>query len=282
MIGIFSIIGSSKGPSPALFAANLFITAAGYTNTDVIAAIKDLFVEIYGLNLQSRIKKAHIFTTDKTVDADRLNQFKWNIFNPLDTDAAFRLTYVNSPPPSYSGLGFNGTTQYAETFFNYNTEMPTLADDVGMMSFYTGTTPACCGTIDTTSAFRINQTILNNGTQTNGALSTNTGTASTHASATGSFAVKRETGGIQKIWYQGAADGTATTTTQGVPATHTENRGRTNGTAIFWGSSGCCFHSTFTGFSDAEVLSYMDAVNRYQGKIDTAFSLSGVNARKKY
>ena len=58
MIGIFSIIGSSKGPSPALFAANLFITAAGYTNTDVIAAIKDLFVEItliaWSINLGSR------------------------------------------------------------------------------------------------------------------------------------------------------------------------------------------------------------------------------------
>lgn len=45
-------------------------------------------------------------------------QMKFNAMNPLDTDGAYRQTYVNSPTLSLYGVVGNGTTQYINTHIN--------------------------------------------------------------------------------------------------------------------------------------------------------------------
>lgn len=40
---------------------------------------------------------------------------KWNLFNPVDSDPAFRLTPVGSPTSSYNGISTNGTSSYYNT-----------------------------------------------------------------------------------------------------------------------------------------------------------------------
>lgn len=45
---------------------------------------------------------------------------KLNIFDPVDADASFRLTYFNSPTFSSSGVDWNGTNQYANTHIPVN------------------------------------------------------------------------------------------------------------------------------------------------------------------
>jgi hypothetical protein len=44
-----------------------------------------------------------------------LDQMKFNLRNPADTDAAFRLTYSGSWNPGYSGVKGDGVTAYADT-----------------------------------------------------------------------------------------------------------------------------------------------------------------------
>lgn len=43
---------------------------------------------------------------------------KFNLFNPEDSNAAFRLTFVNNPIHNTYGMQPNGTTQYAITYYN--------------------------------------------------------------------------------------------------------------------------------------------------------------------
>jgi hypothetical protein len=44
-----------------------------------------------------------------------LDQMKYNLKNPANTDAAFRLVYTGSWQPSYAGLKGDGVTAYADT-----------------------------------------------------------------------------------------------------------------------------------------------------------------------
>lgn len=53
---------------------------------------------------------------------DSLDTCKYNLKDPRDLDAAFRLTFYNSPTVMGGGVKFNGTTQYADTHYVPSTE----------------------------------------------------------------------------------------------------------------------------------------------------------------
>jgi hypothetical protein len=67
-----------------------------------------------------------------------LDQFKFNLKNPADTDAAFRITYSGSWNGGYSGAKGDGATGYADTKFNPNSEASVGANDMHI-SAYTNT-----------------------------------------------------------------------------------------------------------------------------------------------
>jgi hypothetical protein len=52
-----------------------------------------------------------------------LDACKWNLINPLDTDAAFRMTWVNSPTVTYEGVKGDGTSAYGNTHFVESAQM---------------------------------------------------------------------------------------------------------------------------------------------------------------
>jgi len=65
---------------------------------------------------------------------------KYNGKNPLNTDAAYRLTYVGGVTASATGLAFNGTNGYTDTFWNPNTNLPTTSGHISInINTITGT-----------------------------------------------------------------------------------------------------------------------------------------------
>lgn len=50
------------------------------------------------------------------------SEHKWNAVNPLDTDAAYRLTFGGGATFSMNGVQWNGTNSYAETHLNPSTD----------------------------------------------------------------------------------------------------------------------------------------------------------------
>lgn len=59
---------------------------------------------------------------------------KLNIFDPVDDDASFRLTFVNSPSFTSSGVALNGTSQYANT--HYAPSTAGIIQASGHLSYY--------------------------------------------------------------------------------------------------------------------------------------------------
>jgi len=59
---------------------------------------------------------------------------KWNLINPLDTDAAFRLAFSGGLTHDANGITPNGSTGYADSFFNQVSQG--ISADNAHISFY--------------------------------------------------------------------------------------------------------------------------------------------------
>jgi len=86
-----------------------YITAS--SNTIYQDIIDDLFASLKSNSLYTKIQAFYPFLGTTTT------QHKWNGKNPLDTNAAFRLTFSGTATFSDSGYTPNGSTGYANTNF---------------------------------------------------------------------------------------------------------------------------------------------------------------------
>jgi hypothetical protein len=101
-----------------------FINAGAFTNTKLCDAI-DFVVKALkggtifnpsGHNLWALSVIIYLMVTDKVTNADKLFQFKWNLKNAIDADAANRLVYANFPNASIHGIKGNGVSMSYNTF----------------------------------------------------------------------------------------------------------------------------------------------------------------------
>ena len=95
--------------------AQLFITNAAITDTTQQNAVNNLVVALKGYGIWSKMKALYPFVGGTS------SQHKYNLRNPLDTDAAFRLTFFGGVTHSSNGITGNGTNGYADTFLNDQT-----------------------------------------------------------------------------------------------------------------------------------------------------------------
>jgi hypothetical protein len=116
--------------------AQAFITAAAITDPTQQAAINTLVVDLKGYSIWTKMKAIYPFVTDKTVEADIKSQMKFNLKDPRDLDAAFRLFWNGGGSWSANGYTPNGTNGWADTFLIPNTS---LANSSGHLSVYSRT-----------------------------------------------------------------------------------------------------------------------------------------------
>ena len=107
----------------AYFNANTAITSAADKN-----AINDFYLGLKSDNIYTKIYWM-ILPLWSTATGN-----KWNLKNPLDTDAAYRLNFTTGWTHASTGMTPNGTSAYANTFLLANT----FSTDVHL-SFYSGT-----------------------------------------------------------------------------------------------------------------------------------------------
>jgi hypothetical protein len=99
--------------------AQAFITAAGITNPTQQTAINTLVVSLKANGLWTKMKALYPFV------GGTATSHKFNLKNPLDTDAAFRLSFVGGWTHSANGALPNGTNAYADTFLIPSTHLIT-------------------------------------------------------------------------------------------------------------------------------------------------------------
>ena len=92
--------------------AQAFITAAAITDNTQQNAINTLVIDLKGYSIWTKFKAIYPFV------GGTATTHKFNLKNPLDTDAAFRLTFFGGVTHSANGMQGSGTNGYADTFFN--------------------------------------------------------------------------------------------------------------------------------------------------------------------
>ena len=92
--------------------AQAFITAAAITDSTQQAAINTLVVDLKGYGLWTKLGAIYPFV------GGTASTHKFNLKNPLDTDAAFRLTFTGGWTHSTTGAKPNGVNAFADTYYN--------------------------------------------------------------------------------------------------------------------------------------------------------------------
>lgn len=105
-------IGDSVDPD-----AQAFITAAGITDATQKTAINTLVVSLKTDGIWSKMKAIYPFV------GGTATSHKFNLKNPLDTNAAFRLVFSGGITHSSNGVTGNGTNGFADTFLNDQTDL---------------------------------------------------------------------------------------------------------------------------------------------------------------
>jgi hypothetical protein len=94
--------------------ANIFITAAGITNLTQISAINTLVTNLKIAQLWPKMKAIYPMVGGTAL------AHKFNLKNPVDTNAAYRLLFSGGWTHSATGALPNGTNAYAETYIPVN------------------------------------------------------------------------------------------------------------------------------------------------------------------
>ena len=130
--------------------ANNFLVAAGITDTTIKQAIWKLTKDLIENNLWSKLNAVYPFVGGTATTC------KFNLINPIDSDAAFRLTFNNTVSGDFTANGWqgNGVNSYANTHIAPNT---LLSYDNQSYSFYNGVNstfdPSCeMGVADSSSS----------------------------------------------------------------------------------------------------------------------------------
>jgi hypothetical protein len=115
--------------------AQAFITAAGITDATQRKAINNLVKTLKGYSIWSKLQAAY------PIVGGTSTTHKFNLKDPRDADAAFRLSFLGgSWTHSSNGALPNGTTDYADTFFNPVSQSSSTSSF--HLSFYKGAAPA--------------------------------------------------------------------------------------------------------------------------------------------
>jgi hypothetical protein len=108
-IGVRSFVSAGGGTDAD---AQAFITAAGITDATQQSAINTLVTDLKGYGVWTKMKAIYPFVGGTS------STHKWNLKDPRDLDAAFRLVFSGGSTHSSTGWLPNGTNGYANSYFN--------------------------------------------------------------------------------------------------------------------------------------------------------------------
>lgn len=101
--------------------ANTFFTAMALTDSTIIAAENNFFISRKNISALSNALGSYHLVTDKATNTDRLGQFKFNAYSPIDANANKRLTYGGTVTANTTGLQ-GSANGFANTYINTSTD----------------------------------------------------------------------------------------------------------------------------------------------------------------
>lgn len=123
-------LGMMAGGIPLDPDAQAFLNAAGITNATITTAIDTLVIQLKTIGVWTKLKAIYPFV------GGTATTHKFNLKNPADTNAAFRLAFVGGWTHSVNGVQGNGVNAYADTKLN---ELLVLTTNNEHISIYSRT-----------------------------------------------------------------------------------------------------------------------------------------------
>jgi hypothetical protein len=257
-------------PSPTTdIDATSFITAAGITDSTQQSALHSLVIQLKSYGIWTKMKALYPFV------GGTASSHKFNLKDPRDLDAAYRLVFNGGWTHSATGAKPNGTTGWATTYFNPVTQLTTqssnhlaiylrtnineLAVDMGSFAGYVGLG------YDIESRYS-NVLYSFNGIQNDYVSFANT-------DSRGLFINTRTSNNVHKILINGVVRGTNTNNFLGFPNTNIALATRYNvstGLPQSYSSKESAFASIGDGLSDTEAANFYTAVQAYQTTLGRA------------
>ena len=236
-------------------------TAAGVTlTTTQMNAVNQWVVDAKAAGIWTKMKAIY------PIVGGTATAHKFNLKNPLDTNAAFRLSFVGGWTHSSTGMTPNGVNAYADTFFAPNIE----TDGTSHYSFYSRTNVAAsavvfgCNSVGPNYYYTtLNPRNLSN--QCTNAINENTGEVFPNSSSLGLFTLNRQNANDYDVWINSTKQINTTKLALGRSAFKIY-LGALNGagTASNFSTNECAFFTAGLPLTDAEALALYNAVNTFQ------------------
>jgi hypothetical protein len=241
--------------------AQAFFTASGLTGATELNAVNQLVLDLKAASIWTKMKAIYPFVGGTAA------LHKWNLKDPQDTNAAFRLVFSGGWTHSSTGALPNGTNAFANTFLNSATN---LSLDSGHFSYYSRTNLISASiTIDMGSlkslpnsytdlvmgGQNINYFRFNNTTGFNSVASTNT---------LGFFIGSRTASNVIKTFRNNSLiiNGTAASSATSL-INYYIGASNLNGTATYFASHQCAFASIGDGLTDTDAANFYTAVQNF-------------------
>ena len=263
-IGVQSFVAAGGAGTDA--DAQAFITAAAITDATQQSAINTLVTSLKTYGVWTKMKAIYPFV------GGTASAHKFNLRNPADTDAAFRLVFSGGWTHSSTGALPNGTNGYADTFL---TLLAAGAFNNCHLSYYSRT-----NLLDTTTKIEIGMGGVGGSSFFNayfglyfsgsryfgGSAGSRSADLINPATTTGLIINSATSNVLQKIYRNGISVANTTTTQTASAAAYN----------IFIGSQGalgnptnysnrqCAFASIGDGLTDTEAANLYTAVQAYQ------------------
>jgi hypothetical protein len=236
--------------------ASAFITAAGLTDPTQKSAINTLVKDMKAAGLWTKMKAVYPMV------GGTATSMKFNLKDPRDLDAAFRLTWSGGWTYSATGATPNGTNAYADTKLVPSTSLSTSS---AHFSKYNRTNDLVGnkvdGSIGGTSTFFFQQ----NYSAGNGIIGEVGSIMSyTPTDTRGLFTSTRTSTSLAKQFRNSSQVSSATTTITGMSDRSIFIGARNDATITFYNSYQAAFASIGYGLSDAEAALLYQLVQQFQ------------------
>jgi hypothetical protein len=238
--------------------AQAFITAAVITDVTQQNAINTLVVDLKGYSIWTKMSALYPFV------GSTASQHKWNLKDPRDLDAAYRLVFNGGWTHSSTGATPNGTNGYADTKLTPSTNLTTSS---AHFSKYNRTNDLVgSNKADGCAAVSYANFMQQNYVSANGVIGEVGAVISYTATDTrGLFTITRTSTNTQKLYRNLTSLGTSSFTINNIPAFdfYIGARNDFSVTSSF-NSYQCAFASIGDGLTDTDATNLYTAVQAFQ------------------
>ena len=242
--------------------AQAFITASGISGTEA-TAINTLVVSLKSANIWTKMKAVYPFVGSSATSC------KWNLKNPVDSNAAYRLVFSGGGTFSSNGYLPNGTNAYANTWFmcSVNSTASNISAGVYSRTNNIGTGATFGGVTNAGEGTAINLKYTDNNTYYSANNFASNGSGNYVSDTRGFFIVNKFAATTTKLYKNGLTIATANPTTGNVaPASYVFLGARAVIPSIIdsYDNRENAFSFLGDSLTDAEALAFYNAVQTFQ------------------